>query len=678
MPAVMKFLHILFFLFLFTVIKGQIVEPKFGKIDIADLALTSYDKDTTADALILFDNGKSDFVLNNELSFQFVFDRHCGIKIFRKSAFNAGNFTIRLYKAGRGKEVMSNLKAVTYNLEAGKMVKTKLETNNIFRAESKNFTDVKFAFPEIKEGSVIELAYTITSDFLYNFRGWTFQYNYPARWSQYNYNIPEYFKYRETAKGYLKFDIFKKDQGSISFSIPSINITGSGISERHKAGPSEIINASSTRSTLGVTDVPAFISEPNIDCEDNYIQSIEFELSSMRLPEQTWKDYTDTWESVNNKMKEDEDFGARLKTVGFIKDTLNALCKNKSSDSEKAVSIYNYVQKRMKWNGIYSMWASNGLKKPWTDGIGNSSEINLLLTMMLQTAGLNSNPVIFSTRDNGIANAYYPTITKFNSVLSSVEIGGKIILLDAVNKYCQFGVLPANDINGRGRIVDALSGNWINLDATEKYKEMKNYTLEIGSDGNLTGLIAGNYDGYAGIIYRNVLNSEKNNDDYFRKLQENLKGLKINKYSLADRFDNYKPVIDTLDVEITDHSEIIGDKIIFDPLLFEMLEKNGYTLQERKYPVNYNYPISEVYTFNYTLPAGYKVESLPQSVLLSLPDNSISISYTVKSIDNKINIVYKRDVNKILFLPEDYVKLKNMYDQVVKKHAEQVILKKSV
>jgi hypothetical protein len=112
--------------------------------------------------------------------------------------------------------------------------------------------------------------------------------------------------------------------------------------------------------------------------------------------------------------------------------------------------------------------------------------------------------------------------------------------------------------------------------------------------------------------------------------------------------------------------------------LFETIEKNRYTLEDRKYPVDYNYPISEVYSFNYTLPAGYKVESLPGSVTLKLPDNSISVSYKIQSSDNKIKIEYRRDVKKILFLPDEYIALKNLYDQLVKKHAEQIILKKSI
>ena len=161
------------------------------------------------------------------------------------------------------------------------------------------------------------------------------------------------------------------------------------------------------------------------------------------------------------------------------------------------------------------------------------------------------------------------------------------------------------------------------------------------------------------------------------RLQENMKGLTVNKYSVSGRFNYMKPLSDTLNVEVSDQTEMIGDKILFYPMLFEKIEKSRYTLEERKYPVDYNFPISEVYTFDYKIPAGYVVESLPESGKFNLPDNSIVISYNLKNINNVIHLEYRRDVNKILFLPENYADLKSLYDQLVKKHAEQVILKKS-
>jgi hypothetical protein len=185
------------------------------------------------------------------------------------------------------------------------------------------------------------------------------------------------------------------------------------------------------------------------------------------------------------------------------------------------------------------------------------------------------------------------------------------------------------------------------------------------------------YEGYAGVLLRSLLDHEKSNDDYIRKIQENENGLTVTGYSITNKNVNYKPLIDTLKVAIDGHSEVIGDKILFTPLLFEAMRKNRYTHEERKYPVDYNYPMSETCLFEYSLPTGYRVESLPQSATFMLPDTSIFISYTATKFDDKIRIEYKRNILKMQFLPKEYKKLKELYDQTVRKHAEQVILKKS-
>lgn len=674
----MKYLLFPFLLIHFSLLNGQFVEPKFGKIELADLAMSSYDKDTTAGALILFNNGYSHFILNSDLEFQFLYERHCQIKIFKKSAFDLADISIRLYQSGQKREELRGLKAFTYNMVDGKIVKSKVDNDKIYKATADNYLNVNFAFPEVKEGSIIEFEYTIVSDFIYNFRGWNFQSRYPALWSQYTYEIPEYFMYRESSKGYFKFDVNKKTPGTATYSIPTTKVVTQGRDSRTVPGTPELLKAATLKTVLALKDVPAFISEPNIDCEDNYIQAIEFELSSVKYPGQAQKEYTQSWESVNKQMIEDEDFGALLKTPGFLKDTVLAICSNKTTDMEKAIGIYSWVQNRMKWNGDYSLWALKGLKKPFSDRIGNSAEINLLLTAMLQTAGLRANPVLLSTRGNGFAIAYYPTITKYNSVLTKVDIEGKPYLLDGISKYCPFGILPANDINGKGRLIDTYSGDWVNLDAVGKYFENKLYDLEISTDGRLTGTIKGIYDGYAGVYFRDALNSEKSTDDYIRKIQENQKGLSITDYLIIEKNNIYKPVRDSLKVEISEHIEMIGDKIMFNPLLFERISINRYTLENRQYPVNYNYPISEVYTFNYTIPAGYQIESMPKSASLTLPDNSISVSYNIKNSGNTITLEYTRTISKILFLPAEYAKLKALYNEIVKKHSEQIILKKSI
>jgi hypothetical protein len=145
--------------------------------------------------------------------FQFLYKKHCQIKIFRKSAFSVADVSIKLYQSGLNKEELRGLKAFTYNMVDGKVVKTKVDNDKIYKANTDNYVNVNFAFPDVKEGSIIEFEYSIVSDFLSNFRGWNFQYSYPARWSQYTYEIPEYFTYRESSRGYNNFDVNKTRHG---------------------------------------------------------------------------------------------------------------------------------------------------------------------------------------------------------------------------------------------------------------------------------------------------------------------------------------------------------------------------------------------------------------------------------------------------------------------------------
>jgi hypothetical protein len=61
-------------------LQAQYPVPKFGDVDINDLKMTVYDKDTTAEALILYDDGETSFALNDEHSFVFNFERHLRLK----------------------------------------------------------------------------------------------------------------------------------------------------------------------------------------------------------------------------------------------------------------------------------------------------------------------------------------------------------------------------------------------------------------------------------------------------------------------------------------------------------------------------------------------------------------------------------------------------------------------
>lgn len=69
----MKLILSIFLLSLYFASFSQPTEPKFGAIELSDLQMTRYEKDTSAAALILFDYGYADFSINSQGNFQYTF-----------------------------------------------------------------------------------------------------------------------------------------------------------------------------------------------------------------------------------------------------------------------------------------------------------------------------------------------------------------------------------------------------------------------------------------------------------------------------------------------------------------------------------------------------------------------------------------------------------------------------
>ena len=160
---------------IFPALFAQKSPVKFGEIPDSDMTMKSYEHDTSAAAVVLVDYGEA-YIQATSVVVNMTFERHIRIKILKKEGTDWANAVIPLYHSGSSEEKVTQLKASTFNMENGKMVETKLSKDGIFREKfNRNFNHQKFTFPDVKEGSVIEYSYKITSDFFVNFPNWQFQ-----------------------------------------------------------------------------------------------------------------------------------------------------------------------------------------------------------------------------------------------------------------------------------------------------------------------------------------------------------------------------------------------------------------------------------------------------------------------------------------------------------------------
>lgn len=646
---------------------------KYGKVDMADMEMTVYEKDSSASAVVLADFGKSYFSWDEINRFQLKFERHVRVKVLNKNGYDQGDVEVYLYHDGSNKEVLVGLKGTVYNLENGKIVKSKLDNKSIFEEVINNYsTATKFTMPNVREGSIIEYTYKISSDFYFNYREWEFQKEIPIIWSEYNASFPEYVHYQKVSQGYLPFKINTSEVKPKSIILVSQNNRGFG--NQGGRTSTEKIDFQENHYKWVVEHAPAFVGEPYMTTYKNYISKISFELESTKFPNRPFNNVMGDWATLNKKLLESEYFGLKVKGSNFLKKQTELLTAGESTNLGKATAIYDYVKKTIEWNGYNSVYLNSNFKKPLEENKGNSAEINLLLASMLQKSGLNASPVLISTRSHGIVRTEYAISDQFNYVICKLDIDGKTMLLDATDQYLTMGVLPERCLNGKGWVVSEASSGWVDINTHNKRATRTVGNLELLETGILSGTIEHRYGGYRAHAPRKTY-STKGKEDYISDIKSksswNIKTLEIeNNKELS------KPFILKYDLELDSEAESLGEQIYFNPLIGNRMEVNPFKLEERQYPVDFACPLEEMYYMTYIIPDGYHVEEHPQQMAIALPDKAGVYLYTVTTQGNKLTIMSKLNINKTLFLPSEYPNIKEFYAQVVAKQNEQVVLKK--
>ncbi|WP_181304911.1 transglutaminase domain-containing protein [Rufibacter sp. XAAS-G3-1] len=666
-----SYLTVAFFLFYFTAF-GQETPVKFGKVTEEELNMKVYDKDTSAAAVILADYGRSYFTYNQ--GFKVNFERILRIKILKKTGYDWANMVVPYYQRNSRKELVTNIKGVTYNLEAGKMVKVKMEDKAVFdEKESANWFNKKFTLPTVKEGSVLEIAYTVTSDFIFNLRDWAFQSSIPVVYSEYRASIPQYFEYKQVPQGYEPFVINEALPGNTNFTVRySGQNVGSGFNSSRTPGGSETINATTVDHRWVMKDVPAIAPEAFITTLNDYVSKIEFELEWERYPNEIPKRHAGNWNDLTEELMADEQFGLQLNRTGFFKNEVAALPAT-TDTLTRLNTIYEFVKKSVKWNGRGGKYTTNTLRKAFDTKTGNSADVNLLLVSMLRDAGFEAHPVILSTRDNGRV-PFSPVLSKFNYVVAHVKVGNKAILMDATDPLMPLGLLPKYCLNGQGWLVSKTASDWVELQALDRTTELVNAELQVLPTGVLNGKVTESRSGLWAVSQRHSV-QETGESKYLEKLVSNQNQFERKAPVLQNLKEVHKPF--GVQYELTSVGDDQAKDIIYlNPMLLKAQQDNPFKNASRKYPVDFGYPTEEVYICNFTIPEGYAVEEMPKNIVLALPENGGRFTYMLQVIGNRIQVMSKVTISKPVFYAGEYEYLKQFYTQMVAKHAEQIVLKK--
>ena len=641
---------------------------KFGKITPDDFKQKVYAIDSNANAVVIADIGSTKIVGNTKGWFSLEFDRYKRVHILNKNGYDAANVEIGLFTNGDAEESLNDLKAVSYNLENGVVVETKLDTKSgVFKDRiNKHLVVKKFTLPNIKEGTIIEFKYQIHSDFTFNLQPWDFQGDYPCLWSEYNVALPEFYYYVTLKQGYQQFFIESHRDWTDMFNV-SYDATAGATERAH-------FSAGVTDYKWVMKDVPALKEESYTSTIKNHISRIEFQLAEHRAP-LTPKPVMQGWAQVAEELLKDEDFGYSLnKDNGWLNDVMPEATQKASTNIEKARNIFAYVRNNMTCTNRNSKYLEKKLKDVLKSRNGNEAEINLLLAAMLTKAGLQADPVMLSTRSHGYTNPFYPLMERYNYVITKVQIDNNEYFLDASRSQMGFGRLHYDAYNGGARIID-MNATPIAFSADSLNETKLSSVIVINDEkGNFSGSMTQSPGYYESYSLRNRI-KEKGKDQYFNDVKKGIPGeIEIQNPNIdsLDKFDD--PVNIKYDFTLKTDKE---DILYLNPMLGEAWKENPFKSATRNYPVEMPYCIDETYLLRIDIPTGYTIDELPKSIMVRLNENNDGFfEYVLSSADNAISFRSRICLKRAYYAPEEYETLREFFNLVVKKQAEQIVFKK--
>ena len=646
----------------FSSVAGQDIKfnPKFEAVSEEEVKMTSYPRDTSAAAVIIYKELTRTVFVSPGFEFYLKNINRYRFKVLKESAKDIGDFEIIYRTDGEMSEKIHDIKVTTFNWENGKVVKTKMGKEFIFDQKySDHAKRISFSAQNVKVGSVIEVTFERLNKHYWDIGDITFQGSIPVNCVEAKVRYPEWLVFNAMSRG-LK--LYSSNQ--------------SYETDRLTLGTGKYADYNSLQFNYRAVNLPALKAEDNVYCISQFYSAVSFELAALRLPGQVPKTVAYQWSDVDKRIMESDIF-SELKSSCKFKDEVDPIKNSDKSFKEKVVAIRNLVAGKVKWNKTIRLVpksASSVLK----ESSGSNADINALTGSALKYAGFTVTPVAVKLRTSGELQDFHISLDAFDTfVLKVASDKGEVLMLDAAFPTGYVNIFPYPYLVPKARqiVKDQSIRPWIDLTSLTKNQTSYNVQAKLDEDGLLSGTMKIEATGEESMYLKEFYNSYDEKEKFYAALEKN------NSYTIVDltvqNMDEYTPDC-SMTVGIESQMQTTEDRIYLKPVIETLHSEGRYKSETRSVPVDFPYRETTVYNLVVEIPEGYEIEQMPSnsSAGSTKVDSKADIVYKKSEDGRKIEVSYIYVLNDMYADPRDYQDFRRYWMQLAKLENETIVLKK--
>ncbi|MEM9722704.1 MAG: DUF3857 domain-containing protein [Bacteroidota bacterium] len=664
----------LFFFCLLVVAGSAYSQPHmddFGKVSDDELLMTDFEVDPDAPAVVLFELGEVTLIdQSNKLLA--LYKVHRRVKILSEEGLEWAKVGIPFDRSKQeGVRLQKGLTHFWGSDGGPESIKLNKKTASKEQIGADMYV-YKFPMPGAKVGSVVEYMYEFISEEIQSLRPWKFQKDIPVLYSRYDTYLPRKVSYVPVFQGDTRK--LQRFVGRYSYNLgrrPTHNYGEFGLSSGTSYQQGFVFG---NVISYEMKDVFPLKAEPYTTIPEDNMAQISLELANLRLGS---RNQVKTWKMLSRTLLKDNFFGRDLENERFA-ELAGSQIRGIRNPEQRLEKLFEFIQNEIEWDGFYGPEGTQKLTEVLRRKLGNGADINLLLCALLKGAGFDAFPVLISTRDHGKPQKYKPDITQFNHVIVSTKVRGKVYMLDALNSGVPFNMIPRRDLNDMGFLVDKRNWGWI--DIVPDHEVIRNtYTrFFLKEDGSLDGELELIFKEYSAATERGKLEAYVGREDEYIRTEflEGLPKAIMQTYDVKNPNDKESPVTVLCKLTTPDYVMEVDDLLFVRPLLTKSILDNPFSSEERVAPIDLPCPVREYYLLGLEIPEGYEVVQTPAPIRVVMPNEAGEFSFNVIVDGDILHVSSTIFITKTHYVPQEYEEIKLFFDYIVRKHEEDIVLRK--
>lgn len=361
-----------------------------------------------------------------------------------------------------------------------------------------------------------------------------------------------------------------------------------------------------------------------------------------------------------------------------IKNTVHLLTDKLPGNKEKINTLYKYLQKNTRYISIQfgiGGWQTLDADFVAANGYGDCKALTNYMYALLKEAGIKSYYTLVKSGEGVHSFIKDFSSNQFNHIILCVPQNKDSIWLECTSQSLQPGYLSSFTSNRPVLLIDENGGV---LTTTPRYNADDNLQIRkinaiLDAEGMLNAEVFTSYRGEQQDDLHTLLNSSsKEKIKEYVDTKFDLPSYQIKKYNHLESFARLPLITEEVSLTAKDYATVTGKRVFINPNILSVSTFKIRNAATRKYDFEMNYAFTDNDTVHINIPAGYKPESVPSDISISMPFAQYKSSVKLETA----KIIYTRYYRQVSGkLPASEAKtLADFFEKIYKADHSKIVL----